>query len=226
MFKKIVLKNGVRLVLSPLEETKSVTLLVLFGVGSRYEKKEINGISHFIEHMMFKGTAKRPNTLALSRELDGVGAEYNAYTSKDVTGYYVKINQKHIELAFDILSDMLFNSKFDSEELEREKKVIMEEINMYEDNPIMFVEELFEEIVYSGNSLGWLVSGSKDSVKSLNQKKMISFRDRLYQPKNTVIGLAGNLGSDARRLVERFFVGHSNKMRMNSNNIPMRFSDF
>jgi predicted Zn-dependent peptidase len=217
MFKKVVLKNGLRLVLSPLQETKSVTLLVLFGVGSRYEKKDINGISHFIEHMMFKGTEKRPNSLALSKELDGVGAEYNAYTSKDITGYYIKINQKHLGLALDILSDMLFNSKFDSEELEREKKVIVEEINMYEDNPIMFVDQLFEEIVYQDNPLGWIVSGSKESVKNLDQRKIVDFRDELYRPENTVIGLAGNFDDEAVKLVEQYFVERTTKEKSKIN---------
>jgi predicted Zn-dependent peptidase len=226
MFKKVVFKNGLRLVLSPLQETKSVTLLVIFGVGSRYEKKDINGISHLIEHMMFKGTAKRPNSLALSKELDGVGAEYNAFTSKDVTGYYIKINQKHLELALDVLSDMLFNSKFDPEEVEREKMVVMEEINMYEDNPIMFVEELFEEIVFKDNSLGWIVSGSKKSVKNLDQKKMVDFKDGFYRPQNTVIGLAGNLDSDARELVEKYFVKHTNEARIKTNNTRIKFALF
>jgi predicted Zn-dependent peptidase len=226
MFKKIVFKNGLRLILAPLKETKTITLLVLFKVGSRYEDKKINGVSHFIEHMMFKGTKKRPNTLALSKELDRVGAEYNAFTSKDHTGYYIKINKKQADLAFDILSDMLFNSKFDSEELEREKKVIVEEINMYEDNPLMYIDHLFEESVYRGNSLEWLVSGTKESVGGIDHGQMINYFDQFYQPENIVIGVAGNFDKDATGLAERYFVEHSNKIRINSKNIQMRFPAF
>ncbi len=206
MFQKIILENGSRLILAPQEGTQTVTLLVLFGVGSRYEENKINGVSHFIEHLMFKGTKRRPTTLALSKELDGVGAEYNAYTSKDFTGYFIKINHKHLNLACDIISDMLYHSKFDPEELEREKKVIIEEINMYEDNPLTLVEELFEEVVYQGNSLGWLVSGTKETVSGVTRDQMVKYRDFFYRPANTVIGLAGNLGTGVTETVSRYFV--------------------
>jgi len=228
MFKKIIFKNGLRLVLAPLKETKTITLLVLFGVGSRYENKKINGISHFIEHMMFKGTKKRPNTLALSKELDKVGAEYNAFTAKDHTGYYIKINYKHVDLAFDILSDMLFNSKFDPEELEKEKGVIIEEINMYEDNPMIYIDHLFEEIVYQGNSLGWQISGTRESVSTLNREELVNYLNRFYEPKNTVIGVAGSFGREIVKLVEQHFVEHTNtnKMQIYLNKMQARFDKF
>ena len=121
MFQKTTLKNGLRLITANIEGTEAITALVLFKVGSRYETKSENGISHFIEHMMFKGTKKRPNTLALSKDLDRVGAEYNAFTSRDYTGYYVKVDAEKLELALDVLSDMLLNSKFEEGELEKEK---------------------------------------------------------------------------------------------------------
>ncbi|MCX6779441.1 MAG: insulinase family protein, partial [Candidatus Magasanikbacteria bacterium] len=118
MYHKSKLSNGLTLLTVPVKGTEAVTILALFPVGSRYEAKEINGLSHFIEHMMFKGTLSRPTTLDISKELDKVGAEYNAYTSRDYTGYYIKVSQEHADLAMDLLSDMLWNSKFDAEELE------------------------------------------------------------------------------------------------------------
>ena len=121
-YKKLKLANGIRLILAPLSETKSVTILVLAKVGSRYEDMKNAGVSHFIEHMMFKGTEKRPTTLDISKELDGVGAEYNAFTAKDHTGYYIKIDSEKVKLAMDILSDIIFNSKFNKEEINREKR--------------------------------------------------------------------------------------------------------
>ena len=127
MHNKKVLKNNIRLITAPLQETQTASILVLTRVGSRYENKEISGISHLIEHMMFKGTNKRPNTLALSKELDGVGAEFNAFTGKDITAYYIKADFRHLSLAIDVLSDMLINSKFEESELEKEKGVIVEE---------------------------------------------------------------------------------------------------
>ncbi len=205
MFKKKILKNGVRLITAPIAGTEAATVLVLYKVGSRYETKEVNGISHFIEHMMFKGTTKRPDTLAISRDLDSVGAEYNAFTSRDHTGYYIKIEQDKIELALDILSDMLFNSKFDEGEIRREAGVISEEIRMYEDNPIMFIEDLFEQTIFGDHPLGWKISGDIETVKSFNRKKMLEYRDKYYQPNNLVIGLAGKFGDKEVALAEKYF---------------------
>src|SRR3989338_4771372 len=145
MYQKQKLTNGLTLITAPLKETKAATVLVLLPVGSRYETKNLNGASHFVEHLLFKGTKKRPTSLDLTKELDAVGAEYNAFTSKDHTGYYIKAASNHLELAFDILSDMVRNSKFDPAEVQKERGVIIEEINMYEDNPLMHVENLFEE---------------------------------------------------------------------------------
>ena len=206
MYKKHTLKNNVRVILSPLKDTKTVTVLVLFGVGSRYEEKKINGISHFIEHMMFKGTKKRPNTLAISKELDGVGAEYNAYTSKDVTGYWIKMNYENLPLALDIVSDMLYNSKFDSTEIEREKNVICEEMHMYRDNPIMYVDTLLEKIMFEPSSLGWDIGGEDEIIRSLTREDMVKYRDAHYYGKNLVVGIAGNVKEeDALTLVQKHF---------------------
>jgi len=131
MIEKKQFENGLRLVTIPDLSVRSVTIFVLFAVGSRYEDKDINGASHFVEHLMFKGTKKRPNSLDISKALDSFGAEYNAATSKDWTGYYIKIDSRHLEEALDILSDMIYNSKFDAGEINKERGVILEEINMF-----------------------------------------------------------------------------------------------
>ena len=141
-FKKTKLANGLRIIEASIKETKAVAVLFLVGVGSRYEEKNENGLSHFLEHMFFKGTYKRPTTQDISHELDSVGANYNAFTSEEETGFHIKVSSDHFGLALDMLSDMLFNSKFDSVEIEREKGVILEEINMYQDIPQRYVFDL------------------------------------------------------------------------------------
>lgn len=205
MFSKTILPNGIRLILVPLKEDKTVTLMVTIGVGSRYEPVQINGVSHFIEHIMFKGTKKRPNTLAISKELDSVGAEYNAFTSKDHTGYFVKADWRKLDLALDILSDMLINSKFKNDELEREKKVIIEEINMYEDNPLMYIEDLFEQSLFDGNPLGWRISGSREAVSGITRQKMLEYKNNHYRGENTVICVAGKISNGVTKKIKKYF---------------------
>ena len=206
MYKKYQLQNGVRVILAPLHDTQTVTVLIAFGVGSRFEEQRINGISHFIEHMMFKGTAKRPTTLDISKELDSVGAEYNAYTGKDVTAYYVKISQDKLPLALDMVSDMLFNSKFDAGEIEREKGVICEEIHMYQDNPLMHVDTLLEEGMFAGSSLGWDIAGSDETVKGMTRDDMMAYIAKHYEARNIVVGVSGNFDdATAEALVTQAF---------------------
>jgi len=205
MPKKIILKNGARVVLEPYKGTEAVTVLVLFKVGSRHETKDINGVSHFIEHMMFKGTGKRPNTQLITRELDGLGAEYNAFTAKDHTGYYIKINSEHKEVALDMLFDMLFNSKFDEKELNRERKVILEEIHMYKDNPMMHIEDMFEQTLFGDCPLGWSIAGDPESMGKINRAKMLAYRDAYYLPQNMVIGIAGKIDESVMKIVEKYF---------------------
>lgn len=205
MWHKSVLPNKLRVITVPMEGTKAITALVLFGVGSRHEALSENGISHFIEHMMFKGTLRRPTTLELSRELDAVGAEFNAYTSRDHTGYYIKVDANHSELALDMLSDMLWHSKFDSTELEREKGVIVEEINMYQDNPTMHVEQLLEETIFPHHPLGRDIAGTAQTVTSFNRKVMLGYRDRFYQPQNGVLIVAGKIDEKTKKLINKYF---------------------
>ncbi|MBU1164934.1 insulinase family protein [Patescibacteria group bacterium] len=207
MYKQKTLKNGLRLILSPLKETQAVTVLVLVGVGSRHEEKQINGISHFIEHMMFKGTNKRPTSLDITKELDSVGASFNAFTSKDHTGYYIKISSDKVELAFDLLSDMLFYSKYNEVEINKEKGVIIEEINMYEDNPLMSIDHFIENTIYGDNSLGWLISGSREVIKSINQEKILKYINEYYQPANMIVTVAGNFNvSKVQTLTKKYFL--------------------
>ena len=192
-FTKHTLKNGTRLITAHNPNTRTFTVLVLFKVGSRYENKNINGISHYIEHLMFKGTTKRPNTLSISKELDAFGAEYNAFTGKDYTGYYVKINSEKKEQAMDVLSDMIHNSKFDAKEINRERNVIIEEIHMYRDNPLMHIEDLIEEEMFRGDPLGWSIAGDEASMAKITRENIVDFFGKHYVPKNTVIILSGNL---------------------------------
>lgn len=206
MYKKFEYPNKLRFISVPTKGTDAVTVLFLFGVGSRYETKEINGVSHFIEHLMFKGTKKRPTTLDISKELDGVGAEFNAFTGKDYTGYYIKINHKKVGLAVDILSDMLLNSKFDAREMNRERGVIIEEINMYQDNPIMYVESLCEESIYKGNTLGWDIAGPASVIKKVTRKQLVDYRNHYYQAGNCVVAVAGKVDEKTKKLVEQKFV--------------------
>lgn len=220
MYQKQILPNGLTVITAPLKETQTVTVLLLVKAGSRYEQKEVAGVSHFIEHLMFKGTKKRPSALILSKELDSVGADYNAFTAKDHTGYYIKVNADKLELALDLLSDMVFNSLFDNEELNREKAVIIEEINMYQDNPIMHVEDLVEELIFKGNKLGWLIIGSKKTVKGINRQKIMAAKDKFYQPGNMVLSLAGKLKTKDLKLIEKYFSGQINKKR------KIGFTDF
>lgn len=213
--KKSKLKNGLTVLTVPRTETKAVTLFILFGVGSRYEPKEINGISHFLEHMFFKGTKKRPSTLEISQELDKLGAEYNAMTSKDYTGYYIKVNAEKTTEAFDILSDMLFNSVFDPTMINQEKGVIVEEINMYEDNPLMYVQDLFEQAVYGkSNPLGQLIAGSKNKVRQINRQKLLNYRKKYYHPRNAVLIAAGRIkNSQLQKLAEKYLAKEKKKKK-------------
>lgn len=190
----------------PSKDTKAITVLFLFGVGSRYESAQINGASHFIEHLMFKGTKKRPTTLDISKELDRVGAEFNAMTSKDYTGYYIKINHENYKLAVDILSDMLLNSKFDIKEINRERGVVIEEINMYHDNPLMYIESLFEEAVFQGNPLEWDISGPSEVIKQITRAQLLEYRNRFYRADNVVIAVAGKINKEVKQMIQKKFV--------------------
>lgn len=205
MFSEHKLSNGTRVILAPLKETKAVTALVLVKVGSRYETARTNGLSHVLEHMMFKGTKKWPTSLAISHTLDSIGAEYNAFTSKDHTGYYIKASEEEMPLVLEMLGELLLHAKLSAEELEREKNVIVEEIHMYEDNPMAHIGDVYEELLYGGSKLGWLISGSKETVLGMTQKDMLDYRDTYYHSGRVLIGVAGNVGKDSLKLIEKHF---------------------
>lgn len=212
MFQKKVLGNGLRVILIPQKETKAVTLLVLCRVGSRYESSSLNGAAHFLEHLFFKGTKRRPTTLDLSRELDGLGAEYNAYTAKDHTGFYIKVVADKFPQILDILADMLFASKFDKREIARERNVILEEMNMYEDNPLIFCEELLNQAVFGQNHpLGFLTIGVKKTIQTITRKSLLNFKDHFYAPANMVVALVGRIPNNALEYIKRYFAQKGRK---------------
>lgn len=206
MYKKYKTKSGLTVILSPRNETETITLSLLCSAGSRHENKINNGISHFIEHLIFKGTNKRPTTLDISKELDGIGAAFNAYTSKDHTNFYIKAASEKIELAFDVLSDMLMNSKFDPEDIEKEKGVILEEMKMYEDNPTMYLEDIFENLIFENHELGRHIIGTKETVTKTDKKLISEYLKELYVPKNMVLVVAGKFsGSKVKKMVDEYF---------------------
>jgi len=203
-----ILENGLRLIIVPMKGVESMTVMIGVGAGSRYEIKETNGLSHFLEHMLFKGTKKRPTTLDISSTLDSIGAEFNGGTEKEWTVYYVKANARHQNLAFDVLTDMVLNSKLDEAEIEREKGVIIEEINMYEDTPLLKISEVFESLLYSPTSLGWYVGGMKENIKAIKKQDFLDYQKRFYSPGNMVVVKAGKVEEkEALSLTEKYF-GH------------------
>lgn len=193
-FKKTTFKNGLRLITAPMKDTNTVTVIVAVAAGSKYETKEINGLSHFLEHMFFKGTKKRPKTKDIAEALDAVGGEFNAYTSQESTAYYAKVDKEHILLAIDVVSDIFLNSKIDSKEIEKERGVILQEINMYEDNPMMSVGEEFENLLYGDQPAGWKVIGTKENIARVGRKDFARYRQKLYNGSNTVVCVVGNFG--------------------------------
>ncbi len=216
------LKNNAKLILAPRKETDAVTLLVMFKVGSRFENKANNGVSHFIEHLYFKGTKKRPTTNIISQELDKVGAQFNAFTGKDYTGYYIKVAKQHIELAFDILSDMLFNSKFEAKEINRERGVIIEEIRMYKDNPLMYIEDLLEQISYKGHELGREIAGPESVIKKISRREILKYKDEHYRADNMIVAVGGNYSpAKLNKLLTKHFskkFGNKEKIDINPYN--------
>ena len=198
--------NGLRLITVPMEHTKAATVLVMAGTGSRYETKDINGISHFLEHMMFKGTEKRPGYLDISMELDAIGAEYNAFTSKEYTGYYAKAGVENFDQILDIESDIFLNSKFDLEEIEKERGVIIQEINMNFDNPMRHIGDMYEELVYGDQPLGWNIAGTKEIILAMKPEKIREYFNTHYFAKNTVVAVAGNIDPEkVKSQVEKHF---------------------
>ena len=191
--KKKIYKNGLRVVTVPMKDNPTVTVLVLVGTGSDYEPKEINGISHFLEHMCFKGTLKRNSAKIISHELDSLGCQYNAFTSTEYTGYYAKGDAKNFKQMFDIISDIYLNSTFPESEMEKEKGVIIEEINMYEDMPQAHVQDLFGEVLYGDQPAGRSTLGTKENITKMVRDNFVEYKKTHYVAGNTVVIVAGNV---------------------------------
>lgn len=187
------LTNGLRVLFIDTNTFPTITTLLLVGAGSRYENEKNNGVSHFLEHMFYKGSKKYPNPEIISQIIEGMGGYWNAFTSKDYTGYYVKASTDHFEKMVDMISDLLLNSLFEPSEIEKEKGVIVEEINMYEDMPQRRIGDIFENVMFKGNPLGYDIAGSKKTVTSFNRETFIDYKSKLYHPSNAVLVIAGGL---------------------------------
>ena len=205
MYSVSKLKNGITLLKVPVRGAPSVTVLALFPVGSRYEDKNFAGAAHFVEHMIFKGTERRPQATDISRTLDALGADYNAFTSKDYTGYYIKIAAEKQAVAYDILSDVIYHSIFVADEVEKEKGAIVEELRMYKDNPSMAIDMLFDKLLFGDTPLGWDIGGTEDTVRGFTRDQLNDYYQSHYSPKNTLLVLAGAISSSSEKKIASFF---------------------
>jgi predicted Zn-dependent peptidase len=200
------LNNGLEFILYPMTNTETVTVMTLVKTGSKYETKKQNGLSHFLEHMCFKGTTKRPTSFLISKELDEIGAQYNAFTSHEYTGYYAKSASNHFEKIFDIVSDIYLNPIFLDSEINKEKGVIVEEINMYKDDPKREIFEIFMKTLYGDQPAGWPITGSKENVNSFKQKDFREYHNIHYVPNKTVVVISGKFDTKkASALINRTF---------------------
>ena len=193
-FEHHVLDNGLRVLTAPMPQAQSVTCMLMLAAGSRYETADTNGIAHFSEHMFFKGTKRRPSARDIAGEIDAIGGEFNAFTGKEYTAYYVKCAAEHRDIALDVIADMLRNSRFDPEEIDREKGVIVEEMNMYFDTPRDFIGGVYEELLYGDQPLGWDIIGRKETVRGATRDTFVSYLDRWYHPPRMVLGVGGRIG--------------------------------
>jgi predicted Zn-dependent peptidase len=193
-YERHTLGNGVRVVTAPVPHAESVSCVIMLAAGSRYETRETNGIAHFAEHMFFKGTERRPQSRDITTEIDAIGGEFNAFTGKEYTGYYVKCAAPSRDTALDVLVDMIRHSKFDPEEIEREKGVIVEEMNMYFDTPRDFIGGVYDDLLYGDQPLGWDIIGRKETVRGATRDTFMHYIDRWYKPERMVVGVAGQIG--------------------------------
>jgi predicted Zn-dependent peptidase len=193
-FQRDTLDNGLRVLTADLPYAQSVAVMISLAAGSRYETAETNGIAHFSEHMFFKGTERRPSARQISGEIDAIGGEFNAFTGKESTTYYVKCAAEHRDVALDVLVDMLRNSRFAEDEIEREKGVIVEEMNMYFDTPRDFIGGVYEQLLWGDQPLGWDIIGRKETVRDATRDTFLGYLDRWYRPSRIVLGVAGRIG--------------------------------
>ncbi|HJS49358.1 MAG TPA: pitrilysin family protein, partial [Gaiellaceae bacterium] len=194
VFEKQTLGNGIRVVTATMPQIASVSCFVTVGAGSRYETPESKGIAHFAEHMFFKGTERRPTARTISTEIDAIGGEFNAFTGKEFTGYYVRCGSETRDVAFDVLSDMLLHSRFDPTEIEKEKGVILEEMNVYLDTPQRYVGNVYDRLLYADQPLGWDILGTKETIEATTRDTFTSYLDAWYRPEKIVVGVGGRIG--------------------------------
>src|SRR6185503_13195480 len=186
MYNKKVFKNGLTLLTVPIPTALSITMSVFVKAGSRYEEPRVNGISHFLEHLHFKGTKKYPTAKKLSEAVDSVGGDFNANTGKEHTQYYIRAASGHLPLIMNVLNELVQNPLFDEKEIEREKGVIIEEINMYKDNPQIHIESLFEETMWPGTALGRDIAGTAEIIRSIKKSDILEYRKKWYHPSNMI----------------------------------------
>ncbi|MFC7442762.1 M16 family metallopeptidase [Laceyella putida] len=220
MIVKHTLPNGVRIVAEKIPHVRSIAFGIWVGTGSERETLQDNGISHFIEHMMFKGTKKR-SARQLAEAFDEIGGQVNAFTSKEMTCYYAKVLDQHFTTALDVLSDMFFESVFAEDEIEKEKKVIVEEIRMVEDTPDDMVHDLLSEASLGQHALGYSVLGSVETVESFTRQDLMRYRERSYAPQHVVVALAGNLPDDYLERLEEVFGAYQGEAAIRTNDVPV-----
>jgi predicted Zn-dependent peptidase len=194
VFEKATLANGIRVVTAPMPQVGSVSCFVMLAAGSRYETAESKGIAHFSEHMFFKGTDRRPTARTIATEIDAIGGEFNAFTGKEITGYYVKCGSETRDIALDVLTDMLLNSRFEPDEIEKEKGVILEEMNVYLDTPQRYVGSIYDRLLFDDQPLGWDILGTKETIEGTTRDTFVSYLDAWYRPERIVIGVGGRIG--------------------------------
>jgi predicted Zn-dependent peptidase len=196
VFEKTTLANGIRVLTAPMPQVPSVACFVMLAAGSRYETAGSKGIAHFAEHMFFKGTERRPTARTISTEIDAIGGEFNAFTGKEVTGYYVKSSAETRDISLDVLVDMLRNSRFDPAEIEKEKGVILEEMNVYLDTPQRYVGNVYDRLLFADQPLGWDILGTRETIEGATRETFTSYLDSWYVPERIVVGVGGRIGDD------------------------------
>jgi predicted Zn-dependent peptidase len=207
VFSKTTLGNGIRVVTAPMPQVGSVSCFVMLAAGSRYETPETKGIAHFAEHMFFKGTERRPTARAISAEIDAIGGEFNAFTGKELTGYYVRCATETRDVALDVLADMLLRSRFDPEEIEKEKGVILEEMNVYLDTPQRYVGSVYDRLLYDDQPLGWDILGTRETIEAASRETFLSYLDAWYRPERIVVGIGGRIGDGLLERLEELLGG-------------------
>jgi predicted Zn-dependent peptidase len=205
-YTKKILSNGTRVILAPNQGTQTVTIQILVEAGSKYENPKNNGISHFLEHMIFKGTTKRPTAKMIAEELDGVGGEFNAFTGKEQTGYWVKVPCKHFDMALDVVSDIYLNSTFKEKEIEKERGVILQEMAMYKDIPMRYIWDVFENLFYGNQPAGMDIIGTTENINAFQRKDFVDYLNKFYVPQSTVVVVSGNFNQEKalKEIEEKF----------------------